>query len=135
MTKLTPSQIQSNLEAYKHAMEVGHKRDIEFYFSFESKWNKACDDISFELTDIYRLRPKPPEPKWRAWTYKDCPRDSWLRRKGMNIESKLGSVFEAGLSFHDGGSTVINCTYQKVLDNYEVSYDHGKTWQPAGVLE
>ncbi len=120
MNKLTTEQIASNLAAYKHAMEVGHTGDVEVFAC--ASWQASS---SFMFPDSpYRLRPKPPEPRWRQWNYDNCP-------VGLQIKHKKTSncymIVGRGID-----SLLLNgwITYAGAFESY-TQLDG----QPAGVLE
>jgi hypothetical protein len=130
MITLTNEQIASNLEAYKHAMEVGHMKDID-YLDDRGIWVPKLE-ANFLLRYDYRIRPAPPEPKWRAWKPEEVPLgvefklDTWIEEARSVIVDVAGNSIGTGWnSRHE---------FTDCVTHGKISLDHGKNWTPAGVL-
>lgn len=100
-------------------------------------WNPCKDEPEWNFGSyIYRRKPAPPQRKLRAWRPEEVPVGALMRslyqeefiimgRKG----EWEGSVYISAISKVRGGWQSFS------TEGCEYSLDHGKTWQPCGILE
>lgn len=90
-------------------------------------------DDDFEVRE-FRIKP---ELKWRPWRAEEVPLGCWLKMKeGVGDEAfALVVVLNHGVYLGLGGIPPHQHSFARLLKEKLHSTDHGKTWNPCGVLE
>lgn len=79
----------------------------------------------------YRIKaPK----KLRPWKPNELPLGAWIRTKGSSDVSIAIAVRNGLLTWSDG-KECYSVNPNHLLNSFEHSTDHGKTWLPCGTLE
>jgi hypothetical protein len=138
MTKERAKELAPLLAAY------GEGKQVQFYSKFYEKWIDSNGDSIFTLNDDFKHRIKP-ESKYRPWKPEEVPVGALI--KGVGDGSPRLILGYGKCIDHCGGVLPDNCvlfvlsgricgdTLEFCLPNRQHSLDHGKTWQPCGVLE
>lgn len=122
MKTLTPEQIESNLAAYRHAMESGSAEGIEARNRISHTW-ESLRLPAFGINDLYRIKPA---PKLRPWTPEEAI-GKCVRHKTVN------GLFQITLADHDGanlGGGLRSHSYKELLAVCEQL-----DGSPCGVME
>jgi hypothetical protein len=134
--KLTPEQIEKNVEAYRAVLE-GRRSEVE-WSEAGSEWYLFCPDFpvwtSGKGVALLRLKP---QPKLRPWRAEEVPVGALIRKGplGGAKTAMILSVSEKGkLFFIDENQITYNYLDAGIM-SCEHSLDHGKTWLPCGVME
>lgn len=103
-------------------------KEIQIYLGYIKKWDTITDPLFDNST--YRIKP---EPKYRPWKPEEVPVGAMIRGTSYTTTRYLivGITKDKKLLFGTGAEQELNGE----LETYEHSLDHGKTWQPCGVLE
>ena len=117
-------------------MEAATPHNVEYQDQTHQDlvWQHTSRPIWNWVNCDYRIKP---EPKYRAWTIDEVPVGAVVRRKPTKAHGVGDRVTIIGTSddkVHCGDS-IHATTCKELLQEAEVSYDFGKTWQPCGVLE
>ena len=121
---LTPEQLRQMADAIE-AFRAG--KPVEFV-AFDGSWKPELGDpISWTMT--FSRRPKPPEPKLRAWKRDEAPPIPF-EVVAKSTGNRLCVVAANNVSFWLGGVTISDITPDELLANYTQ-----RDGTPCGVLE
>lgn len=124
-------------EAWEEGKDIQFRRPedginewVTWLFDFRPPFEKSNTE--------WRIKPEPPQPKYRAWKPEEVPAGCWLRRisePGMFwtplTVSSHGVV--VATAFPGKGIELANRDFNDLLRRGEHSIDGGKTWRPCGV--
>jgi hypothetical protein len=137
MRKFTDSQMEESVNAYMHALKTGKKSDLEHNCASDTLGWRPCDTgQNMDIALLYRIKPTPQPPKYRAWSASDVLIGAWIRRNVCLGEDSASAIVGRG----DKGITAISydqlivLSFDECLKTCEHSTDGGLTWKPCGVL-
>lgn len=115
-------------------------KTIQFRLDCEDWRDISSNNIGFVYQrDQYRIKPE--KPTLRPWKPEEVPVGALIRHKEQpNCQSLiLTKTNSNGIVFYpmtdDRTATDIAFKSLDCLAEFEHSLDHGKTWQPCGVME
>lgn len=132
---MTPREYAKANRHIGEAWEDG--KTIQFRPNKDSKWHDWSVDVRPSFccpSDQWRIKPEPPQPKFRAWEPDEVPVGCIVSLKHDTARISKSVLFHCnGVMVWTGFDVLNPNTLNDALKWWDHSIDGGKTWRPCGV--
>jgi hypothetical protein len=112
-------------------------KTIEYFDDRDNKWidwTKSMRPVFCASAPRWRIKPEPPQPKYRAWKPEEVPVGCIVSLKHDTARISKSVLFHCnGVMVWTGFDVLNPNTLDDALKWWDHSTDGGKTWRPCGV--